>query len=101
MSPISSNSVLRAAVVAVPVFLLALILGSQLGQGSWLLPIILAGGGIFFALYVLFFRAVTFDSLILGLLIIGYIVGNRGFAQLHVGQNTPLYVGELGLVVCI
>src|SRR5438874_840761 len=98
MSPISSNSFLRAAVVAVPVFLLALILGSQLGTGSWLLPIILAGGGILFALYVLFFRAVTLDALILGVLIFGYIVGNRGFAQLHIGGQTSIYVGELGLV---
>jgi hypothetical protein len=101
MQPLSTNPLWRVAVVAVPVFLLALILGSQLGQGSWLLPIILAGGGVLFAVYILFFRAVTVDSLILGLLIIGYIVGNRGFAQLHIGGQTSIYIGELGLTVCV
>ena len=101
MAPISSSSVWRAAIVAVPVFLLALILGSQLGTGSWLFPIILASGGILFALYILFFRAVTLDTLILGLLIMGYIVGNRGFAQLHIGGQTSIYIGELGLVACV
>jgi hypothetical protein len=101
MQPLSTSPVWRALVVAVPAFLLALILGSQLGQGSWLLPIILASGGILFAFYVLFFRAVTLDALILGVLLFGYIVGNRGFAQLHVGQNKSIYIGEFGLMVCV
>src|ERR1700736_924301 len=100
MQPLSTSPVWRALVVAVPAFLLALILGSELGKGSWLLPVTLAGGGVLLGLYILFFRAVTLDSLILGLLIIGYIVGNRGFAQLHIGGQTAIYIGELGLAAC-
>lgn len=101
MQPLSTSPVWRALVVAVPAFLLALILGSQLGKGSWLLPVAIAGAAIVFALYILFFRAVTLDALILGLLIIGYIVGNRGFAQLHLGGQTSIYIGELGLAACL
>ena len=101
MQPLSTSPLWRALVVTVPAFLLALILGSQLGKGSWILSIIVASGGILFALYILFFRAVTLDALILGVLLFGYIVGNRGFAQLHIGNQTAIYVGELGLAACV
>jgi hypothetical protein len=101
MQPLSTSPFWRAVVVAVPAFLLALILGRQIGHDSWLLPVTLAGGGILFALYILFFRAVTLDALILGVLLFGYIVGNRGFAQLHIGGHTGIYVGELGLAACV
>lgn len=101
MQPLSTSPLFRVLVVAVPALLLALILGVQLGQGSWLVPIVFAAGGILLALYILFFKAVTIDSLVLGVLIIGYMVGNRGFAQLHIGQSTAIYIGELGLMVCV
>jgi hypothetical protein len=100
MQPLSTSPVWRALVVAVPAFLLALILGSELGKGFWLLPVTLAGGGVLLGLYILFFRAVTLDALIVGVLVFGYIVGNRGFAQLHIGGHTAIYIGELGLAAC-
>src|SRR5204862_918510 len=100
VQPISSNPILRILVVAVPGLLVAIVLGSQVGAGSWLLPVSLAAACILFALYILFFRAVTLDALTLGFLLLGYIVGNRGFAALHVGGRTPIYVGEIGLTVC-
>jgi hypothetical protein len=100
VQPISSNPILRILVIAVPGLLVAIVLGSQVGTGSWLLPVSLAAACILFALYILFFRAVTLDALTLGFLLLGYIVGNRGFAALHVGGRTPIYAGEIGLTVC-
>ncbi len=101
MQPLSTSPLWRALVVAVPACLLALILGTQLGKGSWFVPTAIAGSFILFALYILFFRAVTIDAVVLGALLFGYIVGNRGFAQIHIGGQTSIYIGELGLMVCV
>src|SRR5438270_7925600 len=100
MNPVSSSALGRAILVGVPALILAMMLGAQLGKGSWLLPMALAGGGVLLALYALFFRTVTLDTLALGAILFGYIVGNRGFAQLHLGNSTPIYLGEFTLVVC-
>src|SRR5947207_425772 len=81
--------------------LLALVLGSQLGQGSWVVPVSLAGGCALFGVYVLFFRAIRLEALILGGLVFGYIVGNRGFAQVTITAQNPIYVGEAGMLACL
>ncbi len=39
--------------------------------------------------------------IVLGLLLIGYVVGNRGFAQIMLLPRFPLFPAEFGLVVCI
>src|SRR5260370_31754829 len=101
MHTLSTSPLWRVLVVAVPGLLVAMVLGSEVGNGSWVLPIGVAGACILFAFYILFFRAVTLDALILGFLLFGYIIGNRGFAQLHLGQSTSIYIGELGLMICV
>src|SRR5690348_17876802 len=75
-------------------------LGQELGQGSRMIPIVLAIGCIGTFVYVALFRTVRFEALILGILLFGYIVGNRGFAQLTFWPNSFLYVGEVGMVAC-
>jgi hypothetical protein len=81
--------------------LLALILGAQLGQNYHFLPFAVAGVCIGTFIYVAFFRTVRFEALILAFLLFGYIVGNRGFAQLCIQPNSPLYLGEMGMVACL
>lgn len=39
--------------------------------------------------------------IVLGLLLIGYVVGNRGFAQIMLLPRFPLFPAEFGLLVCI
>ena len=81
---------------------LALFLGTLIGQSSWLLPATLAAIGIVSFLYLIFFRSTRPETVILASLIFGYIVGNRGFAQVSLGgQNSPLFIGEVGLAVCL
>src|SRR5690348_4024959 len=75
-------------------------LGQELGQGSRMIPIVLAIGCIGTFVYVALFRTVRFEALILAILLFGYIVGNRGFAQLTFWPNSFLYVGEVGMVAC-
>jgi hypothetical protein len=95
------SAAIKSLVVAIIGLLFAVLLGSQLGQGSWAVPVVITGGCMLFACYLLFFRAVRIEALVLGFLIFGYIVGNRGFAQLNVGGNSPLYLGEVGLAACL
>ncbi len=70
-------------------------MGMQIGQGNWFLPILFCMGG-FFILTVILTR-VNSIGLILSFLIFGYIVGNRGFAQITPLWNLPIFLGELAL----
>lgn len=80
--------------------LLALILGAQVGQSSQMIPLIITGGCIGVFICVALFRTVRFEALILGFLLFGYIVGNRGFAQLALRPGSSLYIGEVGMLAC-
>src|SRR5437763_1976254 len=95
------SATIRSIIVAAAGLILALYFGSLLGKGSWLLPGTLAGGVLLIGVYIIFFKAIRLEALVLGLLLFGYIVGNRGFAQIHIGGQTPIYVGELGMVICL
>src|SRR5256885_9608733 len=95
------STAIRSIVIAVLGLLFAVLIGTQLGQGSWMLPIVIGVGGILFALYGLFLKAIRIEALILGFLIFGYIVGNRGFAQLTLTRVSPVYLGEAGMIACI
>jgi len=94
------SAVAKSIVVAILGLLVAIILGVQIGQSSWMLPTVVAGGCVGTFIYLALFRTVRFEALILGFLIFGYIVGNHGFAQLSIRPNSPLYVGEVGMIAC-
>src|SRR5262245_20707207 len=66
-----------------------------------MIPIIVASGCVGIFLYLALFRTVRFEALVLAFLLFGYIVGNRGFAQLSIRPNSPLYLGELGMLACL
>ena len=76
---------------------LALVLGAQIAQGMLFWPMFCAGG----LLVLVLARAQTLpvNTVLLGLLTIGYFVGNRGFAQLSVFGSFPLLPAELVLLV--
>ena len=86
---------LRTAIVLIPCVALLFYLGALIGNGDYLLPILTVI--VVFAAFIL--KAVTaharFEASTVGFLLIGYLVGNRGFAELSVVK--PLYVGELAL----
>jgi hypothetical protein len=95
------SAAIQSIIIAVVGLILAIVLGSVLGQGDWVIPIAVIGAGLLLGLYKLFFKAVRLEALILGFLIFGYIVGNRGFAQLRLTHTSPVYLGEAGMLACI
>jgi len=94
------SAAVKGIVIAVIGLILAVILGSEVGQSSWVPAIIVVGGGLLFGSYKLLFKAIRIEALILGFLIFGYIVGNRGFAQLTLTHTSPVYLGEAGMLAC-
>jgi O-antigen ligase len=95
------SAVVQSVIIAIIGLILAVILGSQLGNGYWVPAIVVIGAGILFGAYKLFFKAIRVEALILGFLIFGYIVGNRGFAQLTLTRVSPVYLGEAGMLACL
>lgn len=82
--------------------LFALFVGVLLGNDSLVLPIGIACAGPALLIYLMFFRNIRIEALLLGFLVFGYMVGNRGFAQIGVGgANSPLFFGEVILAVCV
>jgi O-Antigen ligase len=91
---------IRALVISALGLLLAVVLGSQLGNGQWTIPIIIVGSCLLGVLLHLFAKGVRPEALILGFLFVGYIVGGRGFANISLSRSLPLYLGEVSLITC-
>jgi O-antigen ligase len=89
---------IRFFVVATLGLLFAVVLGYELGSGTWTIPIIIVGACLLGVLLHLFAKGVRPEALILGFLFIGYIVGNRGFANISISRSMPLYLGEISLI---
>lgn len=94
------SALFKSIIVGTFGLLLAIVLGAQIGEGSFAAPVLLVLAIITGAFYLLFFRATAVEAVVLGCLLIGYIVGNRGFAQISVSGAVPLFLGEIGLVIC-
>lgn len=77
--------------------LLAVWFGWLLAHGAYLLPVL--AGVIALAAVLVWLTRQPADVILLGLLLIGYIVGNRGFAQLMPLPGLPLFPAEFGLTV--
>lgn len=76
---------------------LAVVLGAQIAQESFFWASICTGA---FAAFILArTQSQSLGTVSLGLLLIGYIVGNRGFAQLSFSGVFPLLPAELVLLV--
>lgn len=70
------------------------------GSGSFIIPTAVVGLILFSLIYTLFGNGAQAEALILGFLLFGYVVGNRGFAALALSSTAPLYVGEVGMSAC-
>jgi hypothetical protein len=78
---------------------LMIYLGSELGDDDYILPVSITGLLVVGLLVALLFRGMRLECLVLAFLLFGYIVGNRGFAQLSV--TPPFFVGEVGMSIII
>lgn len=91
------NPWLRQALIVIVCAALAVWLGIELAHGDHFWPG-LAGG---FAIAAILSRALAlpFDVILTGLVLAGYIVANRGFAQLAPARGLPLLPAEMALLV--
>jgi O-antigen ligase len=92
LAPVWRNR-LQAAVAAV----VAVWLGVAIGQQELLWPGLCAGGLLLIVLVRT--QSLPVGTVLLGLVSIGYIVGNRGFAQLSLAPPLPLLPAEFVLLV--
>lgn len=80
----------------------AIVAGWHLANGDFLMPTLLAAALCLFVAVRI--SGIAADALVAGPLLFGYLVGNRGFAQLHV-PGVPLLPGEavlaLGVTLCL
>ena len=76
---------------------LAVWFGWLVAHGAYLLPAL--AGIIALAAILVRLTRLSADVILLGLLLIGYIVGNRGFAQVMPLPGLPLFPAEIGLAV--
>ena len=75
----------------------AVFLGTLIAQGSFFLPTLVAG--FLGAVAMAQIQPVRIGTLLLGFALFGYIVGNRGFAQITLTQNLPILPAEFVLGV--
>jgi hypothetical protein len=92
------DSLLRNRLTALGASSLAVALGWWLANGIYDLPLLLFA--ITGAASVVAVFGVPLDTAALGLLLFGYVVGNRGFAQFSVVPGLPALPAEIGLVLC-
>ncbi len=87
----------RNRLIASVAALAAIWLGVQVADGDWVIPsllVALAAGAV-----LAFWADASVATLAVGVLLFGYLVGNRGFAQLMPFPGLPLLPAEIGLVV--
>jgi len=88
---------LRSRLIAIGAVAVAVWLAWELAAGYYLWP---ALASVFIACGTLvILLGVSLEGLVLGLLLFGYLVGNRGFAQLMVSPHLPLLPAEAGLLL--
>jgi hypothetical protein len=89
--------ILRARIIAIGAIAIAFGLACEIAAGDYVLPFMIGSAALILAV-VAFFR-VPVDGMVLGALLFGYFVGNRGFAQLTLLPTVPLLPAEVGLMV--
>lgn len=75
----------------------AMVLGVQIAHGAWFWPTLIAG--LLAGVIAISIQPRPLLAVILAVTALGYIVGNRGFAQISLSQSFPLLPGELGLLL--
>ena len=93
------NPRLRNLVGAIAACLVAFFLGWRVAEGAYGLPALVSV--VIVTALAVRLSGLPLDAIVLGLLLIGYIDGNRGFAQLMPYPGIPLLPAEIGLAVAV
>ena len=73
--------------------------GLRIANEAVTAPVI--AGGVLLCVIVAHLSPVGFSPLALGLLVAGYVLGNRGFAQFSASASLPLFPAELGIAATL
>lgn len=89
----------KKPLLIIAVVSLAVFMGVLIARGEWVLP----GAALAAAVAITLSRVVAsnLSTFVLSCLIIGYIAGNRGFAQLSLSNSLPLLPAEIGLGITL
>src|SRR5882724_10154232 len=87
----------RTRIYASVAAILAIWMGDMIAQEDLGVPLLCAAA--LAGLLLIWLQALPLGTLLLGGALVGYIVGNRGFAQLYVANTLPLLPAELVLLV--
>jgi O-antigen ligase len=101
MQPISTSPLWRALIVVVPGLLLALWLATKTGEGDLPVPVYFLIGVVILVGVKVFTKRIRLEALVLGVLLFGYIVGQSGFGHFSVSPRRGIYLGEIGLTMCV
>ena len=93
------NPALRNALITLACSALAVWLGFDIAEGSYRWPALF--GSVALAAVCVRLWRLPFDVIVIGWIIIGYIVGNRGFAQLMPIPEAPLLPAEAALALAL
>ena len=93
------NPLWRNRLIAAGSALLAVVIGWKIAEGSYALAVM--AGAIAGAVGLVMLLRVPFDVIVVGGLLVGYIIGNRGFAQISFVPGLPLLPAEAGLMLCL
>jgi len=91
------SPVWRTRLFALAGSMLAVVIGVQIANGSFFWASLCLGACV--ALVVTRTQSLRLDTVMLGAVLVGYIVGNRGFAQFSFSNVFPLLPAELVLLV--
>ncbi len=87
----------RTRIAAVLAAILAVWLGAGLAQAEYFWPVIITGGLLLLSAQRVF--AMPIDALLVGCILFGYLLGNRGFAQISLTGSFPILPAEFVLLV--
>ena len=91
------DSRLKTLVVLLPALGILWWVSGELADAEYAAPAAILGPFVAFVAITLFAKTVRFEMIFLCVLVTGYLVGNRGFANL--APFKPLYPGEIGMIV--
>ncbi len=87
----------RTRIYAAIAAIIAVWLGASIAQEDLAWPFLFTGAVL--GLLLLWWRPLPLTTLLLGFVLFGYLVGNRGFAQIYLANSLPLLPAEFVLLV--
>ena len=91
------DSRLKTLIVLLPALGILFWISGELADAEYYAPAAILAPFVAFVLIVVFVRTVRFEMIFLCVLVSGYLIANRGFADL--APVKPLYPGEIGIIV--